>query len=132
MKLLIFTSIIFLTSCSQRDSYLKKQLPKNITEVKEYYQKLSFTGDSIQLLKAKATKYNYELLAKKLKATQKYSDYLKTTDYPTSITAIKSPPTWWNEPMENNDFYFIEDFSKEYRLRVKWKDGWVYVVIETF
>ena len=132
MKTLILTSIILLTSCSQRESYLKKQLPVGVTEVKEYYQKLSLTGDSINLLKAKATKRDYEKIAKKLKATQKYSDYLKEKDFPTTQKPIKNPPKWWDEPMESNDFYYVEDFSKEYRLRVTWKDGWVYVAVKTW
>lgn len=132
MKNLIFTTILFLTSCSQEDSSMKKLLPKSVTEVKEYYQDRGLTGDFIRLLKAKASQEDYETVAQKLNLTQKYSDYIKTRQINIRKRKLSNHPQWWNEPMDSNDFYYVRDSNKEYEQRLKWKDGWLYIATEAW
>ena len=133
-KSLFIILVLLIVSCSRgtKESYIKSILPEGLTEVKEYYRDTGLSGDYIRLLKAKASKEDYETLAQKLKLTQKYSEYLKTRKINIRKRAIHNPPDWWDEPMESHDFYFIKDFNKEYERRLKWKDGWLYFATEAW
>ena len=132
MKTIFLTTILFLTSCRQEDSYIKKLLPTGVSEIKEYYQDRGLSGDFTRLLKAKATQEDYEVIAQKLGMTEKYSDYIETRKINLRKPKSNSLPEWWNEPMNNSDFYYIRDVKKEYERRVKWKDGWLYIATEAW
>jgi hypothetical protein len=131
MKIIILTVLLLLSSCT-KDSYARKLLPKGVTEIKEYYRDTGFSGDFIRLLKAKSSKEDYEVLATKLKLTEKFTDYVKTRKIMIRKRSIVNPPEWWDEPMDSNDYYFIKDISKEYEQRLKWKDGWLYLATEAW
>ena len=129
MKLVLILTLLLITSCDSRrtDSYMRQQLPPGVSEIKEYYRDTGLSGDYIRLLKARGNKEDYEQLAKNLELTQKFSEALNRDDVYVEDRPIDNPPNWWDEPINGKDFYFNIDLEKEYQMRLKWKDGWIYV-----
>lgn len=107
-------------------SKARSALPDSATDVQEYYSDAGFTGDFVRVLKARLPKEGFPQYAKNLGLTEKYDPSVYDPEYNHLNTSVGSVPAWWDEPRELDNCYFQYIPDKEYVVRVKWKDGWVY------
>ena len=126
--LTIITFLLMIISCNQDESYVRKQLPKSASEIQEYYNDTGMSGDYVRVLKAKIDKSSFHKYASRLKLNSTYSELKNTLESETWKMDITNPPSWWTEPNETELFYLKVDRDKEFIQRLKWKNGYMYLI----
>jgi hypothetical protein len=115
--LVLFIVDIFVPSNARR------ALPESASEVKESSSE-AWNGDCMRLLVARLPENDFPKYANNLGLKEKYDPQIHGSVSLLHMHVGGVP--WWNEPTELDNCYF--KLGKDYIMRIKWKDGWVYFV----